>query len=255
MSNFNMLQQTKRAIVISFTDIDKTFATSRFFDSIFIEKGSTNSAVYHYKDLAEIEPVINAEQTVLIFTGHHSDPKVSCMPVFSGDGFDGSYDPIEVFGKIQHQLKQWPHRTLFHNCYSAGLDSDMTRGVCYRLLNMIQNPAVLTYCYFNKAPRLRDSGIFGNRGAFEAQTPNLILFKWLDGKVVFSNHNRDMTVKQIVEHLYNHTVPDVPFYPVKKPEITMEIPKPLPLAPPLGNSKMFQKRRRQRQNKLNQSNE
>jgi hypothetical protein len=226
----------KRVIIVSFTSITKDFATSQLLHTIFTGKGiSEDSGVYHYRDFDKIPPVTNPEETILIFTGHHGDPRHCSSPKFEGDGWEGSYNPLEVFEKMKTQLKKWPHRTLFHNCYSAGLRDDMKRGLCYKLLSYLTDSNVLAYCYLDKAPRFQDTR---NKDAFTKTLRGVVIFRWTNGNVLYL-HRETMTIGNVIDDLYNHTE-----YPEDSFNIVVNVTslaKPLAKMPPLKQSAAYKR--------------
>lgn len=227
-----------RVIIISFTDVLKEYATSQLFHSIFKEEYeiSEDSGVYHYKDLSKISPVLEPNKTVLIFTGHYDNPKECSLPIFQSE-WDG-YIPEDVFTAISVQLENWPHRILFHNCYSAGLYTNMKVGLCYRLLSIIQDSNVLTYCYLNKAPRHKD---IKDKDLFLSISPNVHVFRWLHNNVVSSPQNHQ-NISSVLDHIYNYTqYSEETYNVVPEPEV-IEPPK-VEFIPDPSQSRLMKRRR------------
>jgi hypothetical protein len=231
-----------RVIIISFTDVLKEYATSQLFHSIFKEEYeiTEDSGVYHYKDLSKISPVSEPNKTVLIFTGHYDNPKECSLPSFQGE-WEG-YKPEDVFTSIGIQLQNWPHRILFHNCYSAGLYTNMHIGLCYRLLSMIQDPSVLTYCYFYKAPRYKD---IKDKDSFLGISPNVHVFRWSDDSII-SSPQTHQNISTVLDHIYNYTEYSEETYTIVLDPVVIEPPQippgSLPFLPDLSHSRINRRR-------------
>jgi len=231
-----------RVIIISFTSVVNEYATSQLFYRFYHKNYSIDkdSGVYNYNDIHKIKPVSHPNKTILIFTGHHDNPKECIsLPMFHGDiGEDlQGYNPEDVFTKIGEQLQNWPDQILFHNCYSGGLHENMSIGLCYRLLKLINNPNVLTYCYFDKVPRYSDTN---REDTFMNSTTNVYVFRLLNDKV-----NKLFIPEQKLSHilvkLHETTKYDERSFTIVPEPVQVAQPAPIQLKP-LSNSRLLKKR-------------